>query len=288
MSVVSVYGPRSRPGTFALGGERTYTATYIVTTDSASDGPITVSNAAGVAIGATYSLGNDTDARAYCKSKSVEQVSSDDASELKTWMLTDQYSTLDKEDQKKLVHPLSRPYEITYGFEHFQEVVEADIAGGAILNAAQEYFDPPIERDASRPVLTIVRNEAAFPAGSFSLYQDAVNSDVFQGQPPDKWKVFNIGGQRVIEEFANAEVEYWKVTYEFHHNRNGWKRFILNQGRSEIVNGVKKKIKFAEDGTQVIDPVLLDLDGARVPEGGPHTFIGFNLYLQLPFAAFNF
>lgn len=296
MSVTNVYGPRSRPATFSLGGERTYTATYMVTTDSASDGPITVANAAGVAIGASYSLGNDTDSRAYCNSKAVEQVSSDDASETKTWMVTDSYKTLDREEQKTLVHPLSRPYEISWNYEHFQEVVEKDVNGGAILNTAGEYFDPPIERDASRPVLTITRNEAAFPTSLALSYANAINSDYFSGAAAGTVKVFNISGSRVIEEFDGDEVIYWKMTYEFHYRADGWQRKVLSQGRSQLVpddDDVPKleKITYENSGDQIVDPVPLDEEGARIdPEDLPDDayFIPFDIYTSLPFSAFGF
>lgn len=290
MAVTSITDPRSRPGKVTLEGERSYTVTHLVRTDDADDGPNTVM-AAAASIGSYYNYGNDADFRAYCVSKSAEQVSSDDGSELKTWIVTCEFKTLSRDDQKKLVTPLNRPYEISYGYEHFSEVVEKDINGGAILNTAGEYFDPPIERDASRPVLTITRNESSFPVSLAFAYADAINSDWFQGASPGTVKVFNIGGQRVIEEFNDSEIMFWKMTYEFHYNPNGWKKKILSQGRSQIVDGDLTPITYPSTSNQVTDPVCLDFDGAAIdPASLPDAavFVEFDVYNSLPFAAFNF
>lgn len=296
MAVISLSSPRSRPGTIALDGTRTYTVTHMVLTDDAADGPRTVM-AAVVDTGTSYNYGNDIDTRAYCISKQAEQVTSDDASETKTWNVTLEFSTLSREQQKRLVSPLARPYEISYSHEHFQEVVEKDVNDQAILNTAGEYFDPPIERDASRPVLTITRNEAEFPTGIANSYANAINSDYFQGGIAGTVKVFNISGQRVVEEFDGEEIDYWKMTYEFHYKKDGWQRKILSQGRSQLVLDIEselpklEKITYENSGDQVVDPVPLDEDGARIdPEDLPDAayFIPVDVYESMPFSAFGF
>lgn len=291
MSVSYVTNPHTRAGNATFTG-RSYTVSFWVVTTTSSDGPQVVGNGCGVDIGDFYAWGNDSDERAYCTS--ISPVLEDGTQTV--WNVTCTFETLSREDQKRLVHPLDRPYELSYDNEHFQEKVQLDIYDNFIANTAGEYPDPPIEREVSRPILTIVRNEESFPATIARTYAHSVNSDFFSGGEPGTVKINSITGSRVVEEFDNAEVIYWKVRYEFHYKPEGWQASFLSESRCELTTNdddevVATPILYASTGDQVIDPVPIDADGAVIAKSDILTqahMVDVDIYVPRAFSVFGF
>lgn len=99
-------------------------------------------------------------------------------------------------------------------------------------------FDPPPK--TTEPVLTleISRNEplsANHPALAIQ-YQNAVNSDTFWSIAPGYWKV-----KEIVPELQNRQISggtkvtFWRVTYTFEANANGWDIQLLDYGPEYLV-----------------------------------------------------
>ena len=179
---------------------------------------------------------------------------------------------------------MSEPPEIQWGFAQFQRNTDRAIDGTAIVNSAKDPFSDPVEIDDSRPVLSVTRNELTFNSSLAYIYRDAVNSDVFQGAAKGQVKVSNISSTRV--KHPNTSIGFfWKTSYEFHFNPNGWDRYILDQGYRELKSGKKQNIMV--QGVIVQEPALLDGAGLQLPPAGTPKFKKFKVYPELPFSIFN-
>jgi hypothetical protein len=291
MSIVDVRETfAGREGGVNEKGERTYTRVFRVQTDSAYDGPLFVRLASGVPrIGDVYATSTELDTGATVRTVDPQQ----DDDNPRLWIITVAYdSAVDQEQRDE--NPLARPAEIAWDFQQYTRAVWKDADGKAILNSAGDYFDPPIEVDDSRPVLTITRNEAAFNPALAIDYQDAVNTDPFFGFAARQVKVAKISSQRAFEN----NVSYWRTSYEFHMRRDGWKVAVLDQGRRQKGQGGDaqgqtdpNKVYQILDGSgqPISDPVPLDGAGRRLASPGPTTakFREFEIYKERPFAAFN-
>lgn len=129
--------------------------------------------------------------------------------------------------------PFDDPVERTWGYIRTQEPYERDVNGVPILNAAGEPFDPPPERDVTRPTLVCVRKEPAFSIAAFIPFYDSVNNLHFFGAAPGQAKFMGVSGRGPL---VKSGFTYWEVTYEFHFREEPWHQaFILNQGLNQLV-----------------------------------------------------
>ena len=140
-------------------------------------------------------------------------------------------------------------------------------------------------RDDSRPVLTIVRNEASFNAGLAWLYRDCVNSDAFFDAGPGMVKVSNISATRKWNPLFGW---YWPVSYEFTFDANGYAKYLLNQGFRELDSDTGKLKLVTVNGVPVSEPVLLSKKGQVMPPNSPPYGLKFDIYYEASFGVFNF
>ncbi len=143
--------------------------------------------------------------------------------------------------------------------------------GDAILNAAEDPFDPPIEGEEYHLELTVVRNEAAHNPLTAAGYYGAVNN-----------ATATICGLEVTTRKAkcvqwsgdSAErngYSYYVVTYKIRFNLNTWDKKILEQGMN-YKDGSKKKHIVGDDNEPVDSPQLLTAAGAVLALGGTPVF----------------
>lgn len=256
-------------------GRRQYTIKLQVVTDDVSDGPQTVGDALGFEPFDEYGFGNDSDPEAHAKE--IEITRSSDSPFI--WDVTVNYDTT-VEDWDE--NPLARPTVIDYSFVQFQRVAAQDINQKAIINSAGRYFDPPIEVDDSRLVITMTRNELVFPLANAIAYQDATNSDAWFGLAPGQAKVNNITGKFTKEGGYN----FYECVYEFQVRWETWTLNVLDQGLYTKGSGKGEPCK-DDDGNAVTEPVPLDGAGNQLsnPNFSNCVFLPFNVYRQLPFSA---
>ncbi len=298
---------------FDLGpnGERTYERVFRVTTDAKTVGSLEVYFASGVPRMWDYYLCENE----YDYGARVVKVQPKQTADPFTWLVTIQYSSGRVSPQQAKVgaspakgsqpqqqddtDPFARPPEIRWGFSQYQRVVTKDTTGKAIVNSANDAFDPPPTVDDSRPTLTYVRNlidptfspelVGTYPAWDPALaiaYQDAVNTDTFLGVPAGQAKVASLSASSVYE----RGIFYYKGNFEIHFRREGWALQILDQGYHELdtVTGKYKIIVDALTSIPKSSPTPLNGNGFAVDFNSlgavPH-YLTFKVYKELPFSA---
>lgn len=186
-------------------------------------------------------------------------------------------------DSRQRANPLNKPYEVNWSFAQFEREIEQDINGKAIANSAGDPFLLRLTRDDSRPILQVSRNEPSFNAQLAYWYRDVVNTDSFFGADAGQVNVSNISASR---QFNTNIGFYWKVSYEFAFNAEGWKKKVLSQGLMEKKNGKLQNVLV--NGTPITEPVLLAQDGSKLQENGTPYILEYEVYNKAPFSAFGF
>lgn len=285
MAVISVTPKTGATSSIDEKGQTQYTRLFTVVTDSPLTGGLAILESNGVpAIGDIY-VGPDGefDAQSICKSVQPKQ----DSENPVLWEVSAEYGAPQANQDQQNQNPLLRPAVITWGFNKFQRPVWRDVNNKAILNSVGFYFDPAIEIDDSRPILTITRNEPVFNPGLAIQYQNAINSDNFFGASPGQCKVAGISAQSQTEN----NYFFWQISYEFEFRRDLWQLQILNQGRYRkwktgdppAEEGYAQPIEVK--GVHVSDPVPIDTSGQPIANPTPDNayFKPFDVYQSLAF-----
>lgn len=257
-------------GNWMQGAKRQYT--LVLQTESNNPdvdkyNPIGALTAPGVPkIWDAFSVNGAIDARSYCVSKSASRP---DKKSWKLWHVTCQFETLNVEQLKRTQHPLLRPAEISDGYNIVTAAKWKDRNGNAIMNKAKQPFDPPIEIEDARPVLTITRNFANRVPTFF--YNNRVNSAEFQDADPGKLRAFITQSREVEEYDANGDgnpvqVFFWRATGQFEYREEGWQPSVLNAGLNQLTGGLLKRITegLVANAPPVADPWPLDNNGAAI------------------------
>jgi hypothetical protein len=182
----------------------------------------------------------------------------------KLWMVDVLYSTETGDSTRSDPNPLNRPIEVTFAFSKQTRAAVKDRNDVAVVNSAGFPFDPPIEYDDSRPILTITRNEGSFDVNVPLQYRDAVNTDNFLGFAAPQVKVGAITQSLQYE----SGVSFARVTYEFEIKSEGWRHKVLDQGYYYHDLVTDKRVQFTDQfGSLVSTPILLDGSGRPLLPG---------------------
>lgn len=182
-------------------------------------------------------------------------------------------------------NPLDQPAEVSWSSGTTTEIVEKDVDDKAILNAAGEPFDPPVEVQRPQPELTVNRNESSFSGADAMDYVFTVNDGVFAGGEPGTVLCTAIDA---TEAYSNG-VAYFKVTYKFLYRKQGWQKSLLNQ--SLMHKDGDDWVRILDDqGQPVPDPVPIDSIGQVIqrddlPDSAE--FLDFDVYEKKDFGVFN-
>jgi len=276
---------------------RTYTRTFRVIADNATDAPQAVVDAVGVNKGDTYEYGTETDLGARCTSRRARR----DSDSPLVWHVTIIYKAETQggggdnkeEDYEWTDDSFVVDQQVQWTSELVQEPAKKDKNGNAVKNAAKDEFDPPILFDKARLRLTISRNEPRFGEGKFTdtkaaTYVARTNDANFWGHAAGK--VLCVGITSSQTKVMNNDA--WRVTYQFIVNDDGFALEPLEYGPNCLdANGNKKRCqdeyghpisdRLAANGTQ------LGPDAALVAAadvfGGP-----FTMHDTADFAALGF
>jgi hypothetical protein len=268
-------------------GQSEHTRQFRVVTTAATVGDLDVIAAPGIPRrGDVYATGDSTDLGSIVKEISAEQ----DSDNPRVWIVRVEYGPpANEREQDQEPNPLLRPAVLSWGFAKSSRVAWRDSKGKPVVNSAGEFFDPPVECDDSRPVLTISRNERSFNPALAISYQDSVNADSFLGFRPGVVKVAGISATNQVEN----NFFYWAVHYEFEFRREGWTTEILDQGRNRLVDGKLVPIYQRDKNGQPIDnlivavPVKLNGEGGELVNSNPEIahYVPYFFYKSLPFSA---
>ncbi len=296
MATFTVNEIASRKAAVDSTGQRTYVRRWRVIAPSAEYGARQVVAQVGVGLRDAYSIGTEgtddffeEDILVYCNGVEAEQSSVDGDEDGCDWIVTATYGYI---DYQKTENPLEDPAELSWSFAPYSRITDQayDSNGDLtvpIVNTAGDAFDPPTEIDDPRPVLTVVVN-LPYPDGFDPLrayeYRNAVNGDTFFNVPPGYVKAAPPVATRMYHPECGF---YWKVTYEFHFNPDGWVRTLLNQGTRQLnAAGDGYESIVTETGQLATDPVPLDTDGVALAAGADPVFLDFIVYPIKDFVPF--
>lgn len=240
---------KGRDGDFeARSRARRYTRRFRVRTSDGLDGPAVVQAYLSLpALYSTYTSGNDADTAALVESVRVTGVG------FKLWEAEVTYSTITPDSGQNAENPLDRNPVVRWSSQSYQVPVVRDVNGRSILNSAGDPFDPPIEREEKRPLLSVERFEMLYSPALAQEYQYAINSDTFVGALAGYARCNAIDGDRHYEKNFYC----WRVKYEFEFRREGFAAQPLDQGFRYLSSGVAIQAKDAQ-GSFANSPVLLN------------------------------
>ncbi len=281
---------------------RDFDIIYKVTTDSRSDGAIVVINASGIPrLGDPYNIGNE-----YDPGSTVTGITADETDDsMNIWEVTITYSSVQDKDDDLPLNPLDRDPVVKLTFINTREVARGTFDtkspptsptsgvsyfATALRNSAGEIFNPPPERDRSRPVLSITRNEEFIKPTELMDFADTVNSLDFLGAPPRTVKMTAPAADLLKEN----DQQYWQVGYAMEYNKETWDFELPDEGSyyndstggGQINANSTDAKEFAVEGHPTIG--LLDGNGKAAAIGADPTFVVYEVYEQKDFNTLNF
>lgn len=271
MAVTEVRLLTDRKGKLAERRDRSFTRTYLVTTNDRQDGPLTVA-AELPNIGDFYVTTNESDFGARVSAIDIDTVDSNPF----LWRATVEYSNRQREDhdEPEPEDPTDRDPIYAIRFDKHDVPVTGPYstvdpgnvsATTSLTNSKKQPYNPPPTREELRPVITITVNDHNLDLLKINAMQDCVNSAAFAGFPAKTLKL-NVTG--ITEQFENG-IRYWEKTYELAHRRQTWDLFLLDHGTIPDKEGNFKEV--------------LLLNGSETT-GAPQ-YHQYTIYRQVDFAA---
>ena len=168
--------------------------------------------------------------------------------------------------------PWQRPALIKFSSVSEEVPTDIDADGNAIINIGTNEPVEGVTRTSVDLLAVITKHFRPFDPAAIKTFAGAVNTDTFLGQPP--------GTVKVVSEITADPSEYNGLTYytvvfpaqirePFATSADkAWYHRRVHKGFYELKNG---EVIRARDGLQqyVTTPVLLDANGARLPDGDP-------------------
>lgn len=252
-------------------GQRSHTLTYlVVSTDPIATGEDAVTalyNATGFEIGSTYG----TSGLAYLQTFESTCVSDDGCS----WHVKADFGPPEVGSQ----NPLLAPYDYEWDMTSFSRIVDFDVNGVPIVNTAGDFYGDPVEINDFLPTLSVSGNQPSFNPGLAYAYRNAINSDSWWGFSPGSLQVLSIKGTYVYDEYWGP---YWKSTYQLIVNPEGFDIVLASRGlRERDSNGKLVPIKIK--GKEITEPVMLDVNGKAMLNGGQPVLRKHQVYPRLPY-----
>ncbi len=136
-----------------------YTVKYIVgSTDPQFDTPEAVLNTPGLPLtGSTYSIGNDTNSKAYCRPETTVSIHQEKEGDSHPWWLVEKtFSTrpLKNCTEENFDDPLLEPQKVSGSFVKYTEEAVTDKDGNLLVSSSFEQFrGSKVEFDANRPTV---------------------------------------------------------------------------------------------------------------------------------------
>lgn len=257
-----------------------YVRTWQVVTDNPYDDAVAVENYWVNATGIT--AGSQFPSDVYAIAKDI-RVNCTDVSG-KFWTVTCNYGPSDNTDQE--INPILKPAEYEWSFAQFTENTNYDIYGRAIINSAGDMFLGGVQRDNSRPVLKVKKNQYSFSPLLAAYYKDAINGTPFVGAPIKTVKCQNISTKNVFDSNFGW---YWACDFEFQFDFRTWDAIMIDQGLREYDPSKRERVPILDGGSEKCsEPEMLNGYGKKLTKGGTPIYIRYTIYNILPFTVFVF
>lgn len=284
-----------------LDGYADYTVVYRVVTDIVN-GPETVRQHPALPTRvSSYAVLAETNANAVFKGKSIKFQGKEESR--KIWLVTVKFSDNPEKGSKKDPedppgNPLNDPAVIETFAIKDKEAYLIDWQGRMLASSAKEPYDPVQERDATRYMLRITRNQDDVDQAFYAAYRDAINEDTFFGCDPYTVKVETPGAIQVL---WAGPLKYYKVVWEFairsgetiNGVKDDWMNHLYDYGMYKLVGAApNQKLVQLKDlhGNFLTSPRLLDGAGAVLAvDLNPVQIVadGFQAYVSQPFGLLN-
>jgi hypothetical protein len=189
------------------------------------------------------------------------------------WIVTCAYSSapLASDEIEWESNPLNERADVTWDAQQYTRPYFADKDGNAIVNAARRYFDPPVEGDDSRLVVTVRKNVVQVPTWVLS-FRNSINDRPFQVDGVAvATRCAKMAGIALTNQQERNGVSFRVLTFTLHLDEDTWIKKILNDGYSTR-DGAKCKDK---DGVEVTEPAMLAADGTQLAFPVNPTLINF-------------
>lgn len=188
--------------------------------------------------------------------------------------------------------PAERPPVLRIGSHEYEEVMLEDaieeIEPGVkkpVWNAVRDRPVPPPTRPKTFRVVTLEKNERFFSSDFTHGFENTVNDAM--------WYSYAEGTVLCKAITADADFEgrwdFWRVTYLFHVNKDGWKYKMLNEGPNYYTAPLAeggKLTRFRDETTSgglgAVRP--LRADGTKLPDDEMPNYLEFNRYPKRNFA----
>ncbi|MEZ6033526.1 MAG: hypothetical protein R3C17_10565 [Planctomycetaceae bacterium] len=179
--------------------------------------------------------------------------------------------------------PVSRPTVYSFTAREEEAIVSEDIYGTAILNAADDEYNPAPVRRTGSGVLIAKQNYYSFYPINVAAYLYHVNSSAIFGFAPGQVFCSHIGIEENSEIIADVQYDYVTVTFEFE-IRSTWTLQILQRGFRAYNDELTEKYNITDDeGNQITEAALLDADGKKLAIDGTPVFGEYVIYPTVDF-----
>ncbi len=304
MGIVSIKDiPGGRSASWSGQGGRQYTQQLRIITDGATVGPKAVMQSLNFRNGTPYwhplvLSRTEEDKACFIQSLDVKEEGEDG----KQWVATISYGPFSWGEQggagdEGILDPFKVPPKVRFDDAKFDTAAVYDTqTGKPILNTVGDPFIPPLKKEETRPILTIVRNEPVYDINWVQQFKDHVNADTFLGFAPNSVKCASITAE---QEYHADFGYYYVVSYTFELRpvlfsdadslgrgggvqlTNGFTERVLNAGLREKKESVVRKVIVS--GSPVSEAVSLTKAGLYDPTAAPY-FLDVNIF---PMAEFS-
>lgn len=278
-TVVTETRERGRSGSINAKWQRNFTRTFHVLFDSATAGANAAIEAVGILPGDRYVTSTESYPYSFAQSISAQIVDQDG----RGWDVTVNYSG-EYDPGQFPEDPTLWAVQVHWSGSQFQETADRDGDGSPILNSAGVPFNPGLQKDDSRPLLTLVRNERTFDEKLAARFRDKTNLDDFWGYSPRCAKCKPIQASRTLDKKIGW---YWVVTYQFEFNEDKWTRKVLDAGTMQLNADGDKLIPITRNSALVSEPVPLDGSGRPLDVGGEPVYLEFDVEEGVNFSDLN-
>jgi hypothetical protein len=306
VSISDVRGNRSL--SWSGQGGRSYTQQLRIITDDPTMGPRAVAKALSFKVGAQYSHPITTSATEWDYGNYLQGFDlKEEGDDGKQWLCTLDFGPFNWAEQggatteaagEGQTDPFKVPIKVSFGTAKYEREITLDMRGKPIVNSVGEPFDPPMKRDDSRGVLTLVRNEPTFNSAYVATFKDTCNQDIFL-------TIYKANTVKCSDVTAERDYQadwgyFWVVTYIFEIRESitlddgtvitdGWNEYVLNKGLHEYdPDGGPGSLKPIIIGSSpVTSPVPIGVNGDYKPTNEPY-YRAFQIYPLQDFNKFAF
>lgn len=257
--------------------QRTYERSFKVKTDSPLFGPYyAASHPSLPLLRSSY----PEDLSALCNSLIPVQ----DPNDPTLWTITATYIYLTYPGEG-IPDPLLRPTEYEIDGVTWPEAIWMDRSGNPIVNSAGDPFLPPLELPRAGATIIVRYNAAAAPDATWFDAQGTLNATTMTIGP------YIFTAERVKLEKVKAAIVYetasafwrWEHTWTYKPMvpgtvRQAHKAVLLDQGRRELISGVRVPIIDPGTGLVADQPLPLNGSGLRLPVGSPAVYAVFDTH----------